>query len=83
MNIMLQYMFATLPFRDLVLSLQIAEATSPALTVLVKLQELFALMQSGSRAHVSPQEFFEALQRFKPSNQLPKSRYNARQGIAE
>lgn len=40
------------------------------------LQELFSCLQAGNRQYVSPQAFFEALAKYKPSTMLVKGVQN-------
>ena len=68
MNVMLQSVFYVKEFRKLILDLIIEEETEDKGKIMIlRLQQLFALMMGGNRKYINPLEFFESMAAYKPS----------------
>ncbi|CAD8122883.1 unnamed protein product [Paramecium sonneborni] len=76
MNSMLQSLFNSLPFRQLIFSIDLKENSTSAGIFLLKLQQLFANLQETNLQFINPIGLFEALQKYKPNTLLIKGVQN-------
>ncbi|CAD8071195.1 unnamed protein product [Paramecium sonneborni] len=67
MNAMLQSLFNVLPFRKLILELDLKNTQSTASNFLLQLQQLFLMLQESNQTYTNPYNLLEGLQKFKPS----------------
>ncbi|CAD8212759.1 unnamed protein product [Paramecium octaurelia] len=76
MNAMLQSLFNSLPFRQLIFSIDVKQNKTNAGLFLLQLQYLFVQLQESNSSFTNPIKLFEAFQQYKPDGMLIKGVQN-------
>ncbi|CAD8205995.1 unnamed protein product [Paramecium pentaurelia] len=76
MNAMLQSLFNSLPFRQLIFSIDLKQNSTLEGVFLSQLQQLFVQLQETNNSYINPLQLFEAFQKYKPGALLIKGVQN-------
>ncbi|CAD8101453.1 unnamed protein product [Paramecium primaurelia] len=76
MNAMLQSLFNSLPFRQLIFSIDLKQNSTLEGVFLLQLQQLFVQLQETNNSYINPLKLFEAFQKYKPGALLIKGVQN-------